>query len=191
MQANSIYEIIEESIDEHRFSSKAIESERLNLVEALYAKCPRVMPSLAKRTAPFIYAPLLHSSANVRLKAMQVVKMAMPDLVAANREICVRLTDDMRPILTEMQKLLANNEIHVMRIWALFCEMLGSKLHRGKLINDILPIVEKGFKHADPNVKTEAYQSWISLIDNFGLDLGEHSLPVTMANFLACFRCFK
>jgi len=45
-------------------------------------------------------------------------------------------------------------------------------LHRGSLCNRLLPVVERGFKHSDNNVKIAAFEAWLSLIDNYALNLG-------------------
>ena len=45
-------------------------------------------------------------------------------------------------------------------------------LHRGSLCNRLLPVVERGFKHVDNNVKIAAFEAWQSLIDNYALNPG-------------------
>jgi len=45
-------------------------------------------------------------------------------------------------------------------------------LHRGSLCNRLLPIVERGFKHASNDVKIAAFDAWQALVDNFALNPG-------------------
>jgi len=36
----------------------------------------------------------------------------------------------------------------------------------------LLPVIERGFKHTDSNVKIAAFEAWQVLIDNYALNLG-------------------
>jgi len=46
-------------------------------------------------------------------------------------------------------------------------------LHRNSLCNRLLPIVERGFKNPDQDVKISAFGAWQALIDNFALVEGK------------------
>jgi len=45
-------------------------------------------------------------------------------------------------------------------------------LHRGSLCNRLLPVVERGFKHVNNDVKIAAFEAWQALINNYALDPG-------------------
>lgn len=57
-------------------------------------------------------------------------------------------------------------------------------LHHGSLINQLLPIVEQGFKNQSPEIKRRAYRTWETLIDNFALTPGKDSPYTVYSNDL-------
>ena len=73
----------------------------------------------------------------------------------------------------------AKQEVHVLKVWSFYVQLLGKTLHAGGLINQILPIVELGFKNSNPTIKVAAYKAWESLIDNFALNQGTVCLYVS------------
>lgn len=72
----------------------------------------------------------------------------------------------------KMRELVSKDSTDILRGWRLIVQILGTVLHKGtSLINDLLEVVEKGFKSTTPAVRVEAFRCWKALIDNFALDL--------------------
>ncbi|CAE1259207.1 RIF1 [Acanthosepion pharaonis] len=77
------------------------------------------------------------------------------------------VTDVKTRMANELKKLFNNrNEVYVLRVWSLLVQLLGKELHC-VFINQLLPIVELGFKSSIPNIKYEAFCAWKYLIENF------------------------
>ena len=51
---------------------------------------------------------------------------------------------------------------------------LGKTLHQSgegtSMLNSLLQVVEKSFKHEDDSMKVHAYEAWMVLMDNFALN---------------------
>ena len=50
--------------------------------------------------------------------------------------------------------------------------VLLQELHHGTFINNVLPVVELGFKSPESEIKCAAFQAWQNLIDNFAINPG-------------------
>merc|ERR1711981_1407057 len=61
-----------------------------------------------------------------------------------------------------------------LKIWNKIVITLGRILHQTgdgtAMLNGLLQVVEKAFKHEDSNMRIHAYYSWMVLMDNFALN---------------------
>ena len=61
-----------------------------------------------------------------------------------------------------------------LKIWNKIVITLGRILHQTgdgtAMLNGLLQVVEKAFKHEDSNMRIHAYHSWMVLMDNFALN---------------------
>ena len=68
-----------------------------------------------------------------------------------------------------------------MKVWNKIVTTLGKLLHRTgdgtAMLNSLLQVVEKAFKHDNSDMRIYAYQSWMVLMDNFALNLTMLSGP--------------
>ncbi|XP_052095657.1 telomere-associated protein RIF1-like isoform X2 [Mytilus californianus] len=72
----------------------------------------------------------------------------------------------------ELKKMMSEKqEVHALRLWSLYVHVLGKELHNGNFINQMLPLVEEGFKSINAEVKIEAFRAWKQLILNFSTDI--------------------
>ncbi|XP_071158461.1 telomere-associated protein RIF1-like [Mytilus edulis] len=72
----------------------------------------------------------------------------------------------------ELKKMMSEKqEVHALRLWSLYVHVLGKELHYGNFINQMLPLVEEGFKSINAEVKIEAFRAWKQLILNFSTDI--------------------
>lgn len=59
-------------------------------------------------------------------------------------------------------------------VWSALVKVLGPTLHQQgvgtTLLNSLLQVVERAFKHHGNDIRKYAYQSWMALMDNFALD---------------------
>ena len=73
-----------------------------------------------------------------------------------------------------MMKGLENNNPDSLKVWKAVVGLLGKTLHQPKegtlLMNSLLQVVEKAFKHSDVSMRVEANYCWMALMDNFALN---------------------
>lgn len=58
------------------------------------------------------------------------------------------------------------------------------ELHYGNFINQMLPLVEEGFKSINAEVKIEAFRAWKQLILNFSTDISMYIIEPNNTQFL-------
>ena len=73
-----------------------------------------------------------------------------------------------------MMKGLENNSPDTLKVWKAVIGLLGKTLHQPKdgtlLMNSLLQVVEKAFKHSDVAMRVQANFCWMALMDNFALN---------------------
>ena len=100
------------------------------------------MPSYASRWAKLIYPLLVHSAHKIRERSAFAIQQGLPALKAHRAEIISTLIPDLKAaIVPEMVKLFAGRqELHVLRIWGYFVEILGKVSIQLKLMILIIRI---------------------------------------------------
>ena len=73
-----------------------------------------------------------------------------------------------------MMKGLEKNNPDSLKVWKAVISLLGKTLHQPKegtiLMNSLLQVVEKAFKHTDVTMRVQANLCWMALMDNFALN---------------------
>ena len=74
-------------------------------------------------------------------------------------------------ILDQVKK---GNAEESLKVWNKIVMSLGKTLHQSgegtSMLNSLLQVVEKSFKHEDDSMKVHAYEAWMVLMDNFALN---------------------
>lgn len=101
--------------------------------------------------------------------------MAHKDDLKGNQEILHWLTKELKDhLITTMVKLLrekGNEHCVILNAWGHFVTLLGRNLHKhGSFLNELLKVVEMGFKNKAFLVQECAYNAWRLLISNFATD---------------------
>lgn len=167
-QLSSIIDSLDYSFSKPLSQSVLVEHEAVNVVIRLLQQIPKKMQEKASSWSHHVYGLLGHGAVKVREKALQALTLALPALLQnPNGLIPTMVTDVKTRMANELKKLFNNrNEVYVLRVWSLLVQLLGKELHCG-FINQLLPIVELGFKSSIPNIKYEAFCAWKYLIENF------------------------
>jgi hypothetical protein len=126
------------------------------------------------------YDPLVHilvgKHAKIKQKAL-VLANELEDQLKVDAEVCSWLHQELKTknLVSHMAEMFASkwkcDTVILLKIWQHFIFLLGKNFHKSwTFINEMMKIVEKGFKHQTMSVQLEAYYSWNVLIDNFSLD---------------------
>ncbi|XP_072179822.1 uncharacterized protein [Diadema setosum] len=172
--------------------SMTVQHESINVIIRLNEQLPDVMAPHAARWGKVLIPNVAHSATKIRERAAHGVQTGLVAMTKCQAELVPSLVSELKgPMLRELIKLFRGRHEHfVLRVWGYFVTILGKTLHRGgSIINQLLSVIEQGFKHPQPEVKRAAFQTWQALIDNFSLDLDILSnakrLKLLMQPFLA------
>ncbi|XP_071476292.1 uncharacterized protein [Diadema antillarum] len=172
--------------------SMTVQHESINVIIRLNEQLPDVMAPHAARWGKVLLPNVAHTATKIRERAVHGVQTGLVAMTKCQAELVPSLVSELKgPMLRELMKLFrARHEHFVLRVWGYFVTILGKTLHRGgSIINQLLSVIEQGFKHPQPEVKRAAFQTWQALIDNFSLDLDILSnakrLKLLMQPFLA------
>ncbi|GAB1603142.1 telomere-associated protein RIF1-like [Argonauta hians] len=167
-QMNPMLNALEHSFSKPLSQSVLVEHEAVNLVVKLLEQVPQKMTEKAVKWSHHVYFLLGHGAIRIREKALQALSIALPALIVnPNGLVTSMVTDVKTKMASELKRLFQKrNEVYVIRVWSLLVQLLGKELHC-VFINQLLPIVELGFKSPDPNIKFEAFNAWKYLIENF------------------------
>lgn len=73
-----------------------------------------------------------------------------------------------------MMSSVQNGEEIALPVWSSVVKILGKNLHQPGdgtvLLNSLLHVVEKAFKHSTNSIRMSAYNSWMVLMDNFAMN---------------------
>ncbi|XP_036361989.1 telomere-associated protein RIF1-like isoform X3 [Octopus sinensis] len=167
-QINPILDALEHSFSKPLSQSVLVEHEAVNLVVRLLQQVPKKMNEKAINWSHHVYSLLGHGAIRIREKALQALSIALPALLVNPNGLVASMVADVKTkMASELKKLFqSRNEVYVLRVWSLLVQLLGTELHC-VFINQLLPIVELGFKSPNPNIKYEAFSAWKYLIENF------------------------
>ncbi|XP_014790628.1 telomere-associated protein RIF1 [Octopus bimaculoides] len=153
-QINPILDALEHSFSKPLSQSVLVEHEAVNLVVRLLQQVPKKMNEKAINWSHHVYSLLGHGAIRIREKALQALSIALPAFLVNPNGLVASMVADVKTV------------IYVLRVWSLLVQLLGKELHC-VFINQLLPIVELGFKSPNPNIKYEAFSAWKYLIENF------------------------
>ncbi|RDD40447.1 Telomere-associated protein RIF1 [Trichoplax sp. H2] len=152
------------------FQSATVEFEAMNVILRLIEQVPNTMRANVAKWGILVYPVMLNSAVKVAERALVVMESALPLLLSSQEELIRVLIPDLKAnLIDEMGKMMAERrEISALRAWRYYIILLGKVLHRsGSLLNDMLKIMEMGFKNKSIDILLEAYANWRHFIDSF------------------------
>ncbi|XP_064115698.1 telomere-associated protein RIF1-like isoform X2 [Macrobrachium nipponense] len=176
-KATVLIEAVCDILKNETSASAALEA--LQVVHALMEIIPEVVMKDLRIWFPISFKYVIHEADRVRSIVFIIlysVKMFLDDSsdkVESRNFVIACLAAEMHSkTCKKMRELVSKDSTDILRGWRLIVQILGTVLHKGtSLINDLLEVVEKGFKSTTPTVRVEAFRCWKALIDNFALDL--------------------
>ncbi|XP_014668446.1 PREDICTED: telomere-associated protein RIF1-like [Priapulus caudatus] len=158
--------------------SASVEYETLNVIIRLLEQAPGGAETHWERWLRLVLPHIVHPAPKVRERAQNALCIGLPLLMKHQDEVADIIVPDLKNrICPEMMSIFNNAssngaELAMLKTWRLLVEILGRKIHHGSsVVNSMLRLVESGFKHKAPAVRTSSFRAWARLIDNFGLDL--------------------
>lgn len=158
-------------------TSSVVVLEALQVIKSLFAVVPDEMGQSARNWYPYVFGYMFHDAVKVRSLALAIIDIGKNVLEKTTS------SDDKSDILKiiipdlktqhckQMNRLVVEESIDMLRQWRIIVQVLGKELHPGtSLINVLLEVVEKAFKSSKPEVRVSAFNCWEELIDNFSLD---------------------
>nr|XP_045624808.1 telomere-associated protein RIF1-like isoform X2 [Procambarus clarkii] len=152
--------------------------EAMQVFQSLLGIIPNEMGEEAKQWFPSVFIYMFHDVGRVRIAAFATLSKAiivlekMEDFDNIRLNIVKVIIPDLKAQhCKQMNRLVGEECIDILKEWKLIVKFLGKELHPGtSLINGLLEVVEKGFKSSKPEIRVDAFKCWQALIDNFSLD---------------------
>ncbi|XP_071537913.1 uncharacterized protein [Panulirus ornatus] len=157
-------------------TSTVVVHEALQVIKSLLMVVPDEMGQAAQNWFPNVFGYMFHDAGRVRAAAFATINAGKNILEKANNDEKLEILKMIIPDLKthhckQMNHLVGEECIDILKEWRIIVKMLGKELHPGtSLINGLLEVVEKGFKSYKPEIRVDAFKCWEALIDNFSLD---------------------
>ncbi|XP_068244137.1 telomere-associated protein RIF1-like [Palaemon carinicauda] len=176
-KAGTLLEAVCDILKSETSVSAALEA--LQVIHTLVEVIPDIILKDIKIWFSISFRYVLHEAERVRsivfiiLHSTKLYLDELGDTGELRKSVVTCLAGEMHSkTCKKMIDLVNKDSTDILRGWRLIVQVLGSVLHKGtSLINDLLEIVEKGFKSSTPAVRIEAFRCWKALIDNFALDV--------------------
>ncbi|KAL5006938.1 hypothetical protein ScPMuIL_015744 [Solemya velum] len=171
-EIGNILSAVEHSMGKWKNLSITVEYEAMNVVARLTEQHPKVLSASVSRWTKLILPFIIHDAVKVRELVLETLTKTVDLILPSQKDIVKDLIPEMKThICPGLKKLMVNkNEIFVLKTWSVVVQILGQELHHGSFINNLLSIVEMGFKSSSADVKCAAFLAWQQLIDNFALN---------------------
>ncbi|XP_048577728.1 telomere-associated protein RIF1-like isoform X2 [Nematostella vectensis] len=161
-----------DSIQEKEHKSATVDYEAVCFVERMLFQVPaKAVTGHINTWSKFLLDMTISSAAKVREHALSVVVTNLEILQSHQQLIIPWLSPALKSeIIGKLSTLFAEgHELFVLRLWRCIVVIHGKMLHRGGLLNDMLKLVEQGFKNHSADVQVCSYSAWRALIDCFAL----------------------
>ncbi|KAL9968125.1 hypothetical protein ACROYT_G026458 [Oculina patagonica] len=162
-----------ESVITKNLQSVTVDHEALSVIERLLQQLSK--PEMIKTVdywAKLVFPLLVSSAIKVRERALAVMSAGLEHMMSSQEKVVKILVPLLKGcLLKEFPKLCSEKkELFVLKCWCCIVPVLGETLHRGgSLINDLLKLVEQGFRDPSIEVQVMSFSAWNILIDNFAL----------------------
>ncbi|XP_052797305.1 telomere-associated protein RIF1-like isoform X2 [Mya arenaria] len=159
------------AMEKWRGQSMTVENECLNVVDRLLKQAENETITKTREWGGIVVPLLTHAAIKVREHAIQVITANLEHLILCQRQLTADLKMTIKQMIVPNLKRLFNDgqQLYVLKCWGILVQMLGKELHSSSQLNELLPVVELGFKCISPDVKVAAFHAWQHLIDNFSL----------------------
>lgn len=162
-----------ESVITKDLQSITVDHEALNVIERLLQQVPKSdLIKTADSWSKLVFPMLVSSAAKVRERALAVMSTGLEHLISSQDKVVKILLPMLKGcLLKEFPKLCSEKkELFVLKCWCCIVPILGETLHKGgSLINEMLKLVEQGFRNQSVEVQVMSFSAWNILIDNFAL----------------------
>ncbi|KAJ7390049.1 DNA-binding protein rif1 [Desmophyllum pertusum] len=162
-----------ESVITKDLQSVTVDHEALSVIERLLQQLPKSeMIKSVEYWAKLVFPLLVSSAIKVRERALAVLSAGLEHMMSAQEKVVKILVPLLKGcLLKEFPKMCSERkELFVLKCWCCIVPVLGETLHRGgSLINDLLKLVEQGFRDPSTEVQVMSFSAWNILIDNFAL----------------------
>ncbi|XP_022791524.1 telomere-associated protein RIF1-like isoform X3 [Stylophora pistillata] len=170
-----------ESVITKDLQSVTVDHEALCVIDRLLQQLPKnEMIKTVDTWAKLVFPLLVSSAIKVCERALVVMYAGLEHLMLSQDRVIKILVPLLKgSLLKEFPKMCSENKgLFVLKCWCCIVQILGETLHRGgSLINDLLKLVEQGFRDPSDEVQVMSFSAWNILIDNFALSSGVISSP--------------
>ncbi|CAI7994293.1 Telomere-associated protein RIF1 [Geodia barretti] len=162
-----------EIILEHGFGSLAVES--LNVFRRIHQQCPKEFGLVVSMWYRGVIVLMNCKAAKFQRKAHSFAIMFESSIASNNYLVgylCKELKERVIAAMLGYMEERGKDPILIMNIWSHFVTVLGNALHKhSSFLNEMLRVVEIGFKHKVFLVQIAAYSAWRVLINNFSIEM--------------------
>lgn len=162
-----------ESVMTKDLQSVTVDHEALSVIERLLQQVSKSdLIKTADSWSKLVFPMLVSSAAKVRERALFVMSTGLEHMISSQEKVVKILLPLLKGcFLKEFSNLCSEKkELFVLKCWCCIVPILGETLHKGgSLINDLLKLVEQGFRDQSIEVQVMSFTAWNILIDNFAL----------------------